>query len=483
MCSVCSDYSGSRWPLRHSRSRPRRSSVCGRLLALGLLIACVRRATADERPAAANPQAAREVAHLIGQLDADSRAERGKARDALLARGPAILPLLPDDRQVPSAAARQALAEIRARLQHEAALVSLRPSRVTLKGTFALRDVLAKISSQTGNEFDTSGLDADLLSRPIAVDFESRTFWSACDQLGATARFSFGSVRKGRLQLVRVPRNSVALPLAVADDGPFRVAVLSAKIRPSAISRTLFALRVGWSLQAEPRLRPLFASIAGRDLSADADEPGVPPVDASGAARPSLSLRPISPAAKLELSMEEGQEPLELDSDFECPGTPKRLNITLNGSFAVEMAAAPERFVFANLATPNPPAKRIGGVSVRLRHIEPPAGGNETAARVDLSVVYDQQGPAFESFRTWMYHNDVWLETKNGRRILPERLVATQTEADGARTVEYNFAGVTGTLADYRLVYIAPTLITQAPVRFQLKSIPTTRAGQQGTSP
>src|SRR5580698_10226935 len=460
------DYSGLRWRSCH-------------LLALGLLVACVSRANADDRPAAANPQTAREVARLIGQLDADSRAERGKARDALLALGPTILPLLPDDRQVPSAAARQALAEIRARLQHEAAIDSLRPSRATLKGTFALRDVLAQISAQTGNGFDTSGLDADLLSRPIAIDFQSRTFWSACDQLGTMARFSFGAVRKGRLQLVRVPRNSVTLPLAVADDGAFRVAVLSAKIRPSAISQTLFALRIGWSLQAEPRLRPLFASIAGRDLSVDAGEPG----DASGAARPALSLRPISPAAKLELSMEEGQEPLELDSDFECPVTPKRLNITLGGSFAVEMAAAPERFVFDDLAAPNPPAKRIGGVSVRLRHVEPPAGGNETAARVDLSIVYDQQGPAFESYRTWMYHNDVWLETKNGRRILPERLVATQTEADGARTVEYNFAGVTGTLADYRLVYIAPTLITQAPVRFQLKSIPTTRAGQQGTSP
>jgi hypothetical protein len=470
MSSVRSDYSGLRWRSCH-------------LLALGLLVACVSRATADDRPKPTNPQTAREITRLIGQLDADSRAERSKARDALLAMGPSILPLLPDDQQVPSAAARQALAEIRARLQHESAIDSLRPSRVTLKGTFALNDVLAQISAQTGNGFDTSGLDAELLSRPMDVHFESRTFWSACDQLGTMARFSFGAVRKGRLQLVRVPRNSVALPLAVADDGAFRVAVLSAKIRPSAISQTLFALRIGWSLQAEPRLRPLFASIAGRDLTVEASESGRPPVDVSGAAQPSLSLRPISPAAKLELSMEEGQEPLELDSDFECPATPKRLNITLGGSFAVEMAAAPERFVFDDLNAPNPPAKRIGGVSVRLRHVEAPAGGNETATRVDLSVVYDQQGPAFESYRTWMYHNDVRLETKNGRRILPERLVATQTEADGARTVEYNFANVTGTLADYRLVYIAPTLITQAPVRFQLKNIPTTRARQQGTSP
>lgn len=120
---------------------------------------------------------------------------------------------------------------------------------------------------------------------------------------------------------------------------------------------------------------------------------------------------------------------------------------------------------------------------MRLRRFEPPAGGNDTTARVDLSLVYDQQGPAFESYRTWMYHNEIWLETRNGRRIAPERLVTTQTEADGARTVEYNFAGVTGSLADYRLVYIAPTLITPAPVQFELKNIPTTRAGQQGTSP
>ncbi len=94
MGSVRGDYSGLRWRSCH-------------LLALGLLVALFGRANADDRPAVANPQTAREVARLIGQLDADSRAERGKARDALVALGPAILPLLPDDRQVPSAAARQ----------------------------------------------------------------------------------------------------------------------------------------------------------------------------------------------------------------------------------------------------------------------------------------------------------------------------------------------------------------------------------------
>ncbi len=483
MGAVCSDCSGCPWRVGHARHRPRLWRLCAGLLAYSLFAIFAIRATADDRRAAADSQKVRDVARLVGQLDADSRAERGKAREALLALGPAILPLLPDDRHVPSAAARQALADIRARLQHEAAVASLRPSRVTLKGTFALRDILTKVSAQTGNEFDTSGLDAAFLSRPVGVDFISRTFWSACDQLGMTAGFEFGAVRKGRLQVVRVPRNSVAPPLAVADDSAFRVAVLTAKIRPFAVSPTLYGLRVGWTLQAEPRLRPLFASIGGQDVTISGRDPSVPPEGVHGSL-PSYFIMPISPQAKLELSMEEGQTLLEVNSDFQCPADlPNPFDISFRGSFAVEMAAAAERFVFDDLATPNLPAKRIGGVSVRLRRFEPPAGGNDTTARVDLSLVYDQQGPAFESYRTWMYHNEIWLETRNGRRIAPERLVTTQTEADGARTVEYNFAGVTGSLADYRLVYIAPTLITPAPVQFELKNIPTTRAGQQGTSP
>jgi hypothetical protein len=147
------------------------------------------------------------------------------------------------------------------------------------------------------------------------------------------------------------------------------------------------------------------------------------------------------------------------------------------------MAAAPVQIAFDDLVTPNQPAKRVGSVAVRLRQVEIPVSGKVGQGRVDLSVVYDQRGPAFESYRTWMYHNEVWLETKSGRRLLPRPLVATQREADGGIAVEYNFADVTGTPADYRLVYVAPTLVTRSPVQFQLRNIPTTRAGQQGAQP
>jgi hypothetical protein len=508
MCSVRVDYSGLRrrtlhfgngtrgrfrsialgdWsPIRRTVPRARRRSgrphslvIAAIVLWLALSIGLPAHA-ADPPPAAKSPSA-REVQRLVLQLDAHTRRERDQARDALLALGPPILPLLPEDRAIASAAVRQTVGEIRARLQHESALASLRPSRVTLKGTFPLREALARIAAQTGNEFDTTALDDGSLARSLAVDFESRAFWSACDEVIATADLDYGAVQKGRLQLIRTATaNLPPRPIAVADQGAFRVAVTLATIRPFAISRTRFALRIAWNLRAEPRLRPLFASISGSDLQAGFRSPN------AGGAQPAYTgLRPISPRAKLELSLEEGQVPLELTSDFEFPSGEARPDVEFGGSFSVEMAAGPVRFVFDDLAAANQPLQRAGSVAVRLRAAEIPAGDKPGMAQVVVSAVYNQSGPAFESYRTWMYHNEVWLEakSKDGRRIRPGPLVATQREADGGFAVEYNFADVSGGPADYRLVYVAPTLITPTPVQFQLRNIPTARAPQPGVQP
>jgi hypothetical protein len=483
MSSVRVDYSGLRMrALRFGNAR-RRLGYSRWLVApvvfVWLATSIVSAALAADSPAA-KLAAARDVQRLVLQLDAHTRREREQAREALLALGPAILPLLPQDGNVSSAAVRQTLGEIRARLQRESALESLRPSRVSLKGTFPLKEVLSQIAAQTGNEFDTTALDEASLARPFAVDFESRVFWSACDEVSAKAGLDYGSVQKGRLQLVRANAHSAPRPIAVADQGAFRVAVTFATVRPFAISRTSFALRVVWSLRAEPRLRPLFASIAGSDLQAGFRGP-----DAGGAQPAYTELPPISPRAKLELSLDEGQEPLELTSDFEFPAGDTRPKIEFGGSFAVEMAAGPARFMFDDLAAARQPLERVGSVAVRLRGIEIPAGEKAGTAHVVVSAVYDQSGPAFESYRTWMYHNEVWLEAKanGGGRIRPAPLVATQREADGGFAVEYNFADVAGGAGDYRLVYVAPTLITQTPVQFQLRNIPTARAAQPGAQP
>jgi hypothetical protein len=421
---------------------------------------------ADSPPPAAQSELQGNVARLVAQLDAEKRSERAAALQSLLSLGPAILPLLPDDRTAVSPAARDAVAEIRARLERESALATLAASHVTLRGRFPLREILDRVTAQTGNRFDAKAIGAALLGRPFQVDYESQSFWKATDDLCEKAGLSYAPVRKAlRLILLPAAEPSGRQELAVAESGPFRMAILSAGLRPS-LSDSPKLLRIHWSLNAEPRLRPLFASIAALQLSA-----GIK----------STVFKPLTPTAKWELSMDEGAESLRFDSDFEIPATSRSQSVAFRGTFTVEMAAGPERFIFDDLASGRREVHKFGSVTVALQSAEfTPAGGKPGSAKVEISLIYDQGGPAFESYRTWMYHNEAYLETKNGRRLVPQPIISTRRQGDGSVAVEYNFADVQGTPRDFRFVYIAPTLITQSPVEFQFQNIPVARAAREG---
>ena len=420
---------------------------------------------ADGPAVATNAELRRKVERLLADLDAETRSARLAARDSLLALGPGILPLLPDERTLPSAAARDAVGQIRTRLERQSALATLAASRVTLRGRFPLREILDRITRQSGNRFDVTAIDASLLARPFDVNDQARTFWSACDELFHKAGLTFARRHKaGTLALVPAGQAREG-ELAVSDHGPFRVAVIAAELRGTP-DASPHLLRMAWTLTAEPRLRPLFASIAADRL-----------VASSGAD----AFKPSTPAAKWELSLGEGADTLRLDSDFEVPPPLEPAQIEFRGAFGVEMAAGPQEIVFGDLASGRE-TRRAGSVTVGLRGVEFPRPGEGQGARGSRSVcVYDQGGPAFESYRTWMYHNEAALETKSGRRIAPRPIITTRQQGDGSVAVEYNFADIQGTPGDYRFVYVAPTLITQQPVEFRFSKIPVARAAQGGT--
>jgi hypothetical protein len=409
----------------------------------------------------------RKVDRLVAELDSEMRSARAAARESLLALGPSILPLLPDERAVGSAAIRDAVRQIRTRLEHQSALATLAASRVTLHGRFPLGELLKRLTAQTGNQFDGDEIDAEILRQELSIDAASRPFWSVCDDMIRKAGLAYAPVHKpGRLKLLPAAQVKDDRELAVADNGAFRLAVRAAELRPSVgDSRNL--LRINWSLTAEPRLRPLFATIQADRLVVRAS--------------PSDVLKPVSPHAKWELSMGEGTQVLRLDSDFECAANAEPAAVEFRGSLHVEMAAGPQRFVFENLSSGRHEKQRAGGVTVGLRNVEFPASNEKRgAARVEISLAYEQGGPAFESYRTWMYHNEAVLESKSGRRVGPGPIVSTRQQGDGSVAVEYNFADVNGAPRDYRFVYVAPTLITDVPVDFQFPRIPVTRAAQKG---
>jgi hypothetical protein len=405
-----------------------------------------------------------KVEQLVRDLDAQSRSVRVAARESLIKLGPAVLPFLPDVDATTSEAARDALRGIHRRLDRQAALDTLGPSRVTIHGKLPVRAILQQITAQTGNDFDVQKLDPKHLSREILVADRARPFWSATDNLVQRAGLAFAGITAGK-QIELAPMSAVPTTkdLAIADDSAFRVAVASATLRSSSEDVTKNSLRVEWTLTAEPRLRPLFARISGGDFAVRAPD--------------GVLMTPVAPNSKLEISLAEGVQSLRLDSDFDVPEGAEPNLIEFSGSLHVEMAVGPRRFVFSNLNSGRHPTQHAGEVTVKLQraelHFEK---GKLGTARVELAVAYARGGAAFESFRNWMFNNEVLLETHDGRRIAPQPIFSTDRQDDGTVVVQYNFVNLNDTANDYRLVYTAPTLITDFPVAFRFATITITRS-------
>ncbi len=176
--------------------------------------------------------------------------------------------------------------------------------------------------------------------------------------------------------------------------------------------------------------------------------------------------------------MGEGATSLRLDSDFEVPPALRAGERRVSRRRSVSKWP-PGRSKSSLTIWPRDgrETRRAGSVTVGLREASNflAPGEGQGAVRIEISLVYDQGGPAFESYRTWMYHNEAALETKSGRRIAPRPIISTRQQGDGSVAVEYNFADVQGTPGDYRFVYVAPTLITQLPVEFRFPKIPVAR--------
>ena len=146
-----------------------------------------------------------------------------------------------------------------------------------------------------------------------------------------------------------------------------------------------------------------------------------------------------------------------VDTDFEVPPGTEPAGVEFRGSLGIEMAAGPQAIVFGDLRAAGREKRRAGSVTVTLRSAEfPPAGARPGTVRIEIGMAYDHGGPAFESYRTWMYHNEAVLETAGGRRIAPQPLISTRQQGDGSVAVEYNFANIAGMPRDYRFVYVRP---------------------------
>jgi len=396
------------------------------------------------------------VEELINQLDAPTLVERSRAERQLLELGTDSLLYLPSLELVESVSRREAIRRLRPQLERRAAEASVRVSRVTLKGDFSLQDLITEIVRQTRNQVQLSPDTISATDPKISIDWSEKPFWDCLEIV--CQRFALGWTFQSNQPVLELSANTIKeKPLASSSAGPIRVAVERSEIRSIFGDEKAQLLRLSGSIAVEPRLRILFLTMAASDLKSQTHD---------GAA-----IQTFNPGAKYEFPLGENGREIHLQWDFRIPIGMNFDQVSIGGKLKCLIAAATERIVFDQKSINVGVVRRRGAVSVRLRKVDlTDVSSQEQDAEVGIVVSYDQGGPAFESHRSWIFHNATYLETESKPRIPFTDFDMTQ-QTDGAVSLDYRWKNLAGQWKQYQLVYEAPTLLTELPFEFHLNDV------------
>ena len=398
-----------------------------------------------------------QVQDLVRRLDSQTMAERTRAERNLLDLGPAVLSKLPAVELIESVSARESLKRIRLQLERRAAKDSSGPSHVTLQGDFSLSELLKQMKEQTGNEIDLDPTRITLPNEKVTVNWNKSTFWASLDELCEQNHLQWNLPADSATIVVSRLNKSHTQSLAVQRIGPFRLEIQSIEIRNVVGQETKKLLRVNGLVSVEPRIKPLSFNLVAADFACtmDGDQPVVP----------------WNPGAKYEHPVRDGGREVPVSWDFSLSDGNIGRTLTIRGRIDCRIAAAVERVVFDQTSQTRGTIRRRGGVSVRLRDVNFSASELDTLdAEIGVSVSYDTGGPAFESHKTWMFHNSVYLETRFGVRTSFTDFDTTQ-QSDGAIAVDYRWKKIAAPASQYLFVYEAPTLIIDVPLEIDVPKI------------
>jgi len=394
----------------------------------------------------------------LRELDADQRARRIHAERELLDLGPGILSELPAPDLIPNPQVRSSVGKIRKILELRQATESVMPSTVTTVAGITLGDFFKSLEVQTANPIDVSQLETTQLQAKLSRAFRAESFWKVLEETSRLSGFR-GDFRPDAPALRLLPSETSKLPreLGVTTSGPFRIALISLKQR-DIVGSNQKRLRAEISVTPEPRLRALFLKFQAKEFSAIIED--------------GTTLQPADPEAQLDLPLGEGGHHVSWSFDFLVPKalSPDQIeNTRIMGKATMQVAAGAAHIRIRNLATARGVARRRGGVTVSVLKVktrERPESKRDLS--VQIQVAYDTGGPAFESHRTWIFHNQVYLDPLEGESIPVNDGYDTDLQANGIVRVTYRFKDVTAPLDQLQFVYVAPTLIVDVPLEFEL---------------
>ena len=418
-------------------------------------------AWSQDKPAGKELKA--QVADLVQQLDSSKAAVRQKAQAELIRLGPAALPLLPaENTQELSAEQTRRLREVRAALGKKSGSGALAASRVTLSAkSITLSDAVAEIQRQTGNQIVDLREDfgQEVTNPEFAAEWKDKPFWEVMDELAAKTGVTY-YLHTGEARLGLMMRPPSSAPVAYA--GALRIAA-TRFVRTidyeNKLKQSVMQIEVAW----EPRLRPIQFEQKADELEAldDQDRKIAPETTDRPAAadeEPGTMMAPVD-GKMIRTDLALRFEPLEAGAEkFKL----------LKGKMSVLVPTDFQTFEFSGLAQAKNAKKKSGSVTVTLEQFKELEEGLWGA---DLLLEFDAKGEAFESYETWFYDNEIFLQKADGTRFAQNGgTTLTQTD-EGHVGIQYRFVDAPGKIADYKLVYKSPSTIVRDSVVYEFKDL------------
>ena len=403
---------------------------------------------------------AEAVAALVAEFAAPQRSLRDDAERRLTALGPAVLKHLPQPAPGASAERTIRLNRVRSAVYRAQVAVDLRGTEVEWPRTSTtLPAVLAAFEHQSGNHLIDYRRQFGQQVDDARFEFETPRvpFWEGIDRLclAAGAEPYFFAGEDGLALVTRGTPATAAgwkgRPAHVDYRGAFRIEVeqVVASRRPEAASGEL---RVELSAAWEPRLKPMFVTLAVRKMEA---------TDATG-----RRLEPSNPDLVLEIPPPGKACRIEAAATFQAPPRSVARIARLRGEFDVLIPAARHSFRFSPAAAMEKRAEQVGGVTVTLEPLRP----NGDLIEAVIRLAYENPINALESHRAWFYKNPAHLESQNGEK-LPPGTIELVRQSDDELTLNLHFPATddwrTGTL-----VYETPADFVVVPAEFEFKDLP-----------
>jgi hypothetical protein len=420
-------------------------------LALLMMLAL---ATGADAP---TPELKLEVNHWVKRLDAPELRMRTEAENKLLAIGPKILDILPQyDNHSPATEAqrREAVGRIRDQLERRVAEESTSPTRVTLRAVDRpLSEILADISAQTGNKFKDfrpqMGQTAD--NPTLSIVFSKTPFWQAVDTTFAKANLApYPFAGKDEMGYKSREPNTLPTGGRISYAGPLRLEATTLTAERSLAVAGAGSLKLDIQVAWEPRLRPITLKIPLADIRATDDRGNLIAVE--------------NPESESEQTVGQGNAAVDFQLPLVNPPRTARAIGSIKGNLKVLLPGKVETFEFTNLKDARKIEQHRAGVGVFVDDVQQNGG----VWQVRMRVRFENAAGALETYRSWIYNNEAYLEAAKGK--IPNGGFETTSQGNNEVGVAYDFDLPNGP-AGLKFVYKTPAMLSSISLPFEFKDL------------